>query len=132
MIQRQKILMKKINFAEIILEKYINGQRYFSDYDLDNENFDDQNLTGIIFENCFIASSFKRANLKNAKFIHSNIKTSDFSGADLTYAHFEHLVVDGANFTGAKIDNIYFENNWLQGFNISIVDLSKWVKYEDF
>lgn len=122
--------MEKTNFAEIILEKYQNGQRYFADYDLDNENFDDQNLADIIFEHCFIASSFKRANLTNAKFIHSNIKTSDFSYADLSHAHFEHLEVDGANFTGARIDQIYFENNWFQGSSISIIDLSLWVKQD--
>ena len=123
--------MEKTNFAEIILEKYQNGQRYFSDYDLYYENFDDQNLADIIFENCFIASSFKRTNLKNAKFIHSNIKTSDFSYADLSHAHLEHLVVDGATFTGAKIDQIYFENNDFQGSSISIIDLSLWIKQDN-
>ncbi len=123
--------MEKTNFAEIILEKYQNGQRYFSDYDLYYENFDDQNLADIIFENCFIASSFKRTNLKNAKFIHSNIKTSDFSYADLSHAHLEHLVVDGATFTGAKIDQIYFENNDFHGSSISIIDLSLWIKQDN-
>lgn len=118
--------MEKTNFAEIILEKYQNGQRYFSDYDLDNENFDDQNLAGIVFENCFIASSFKRTNLKNAKFIHSNIKTSDFSYADLSHAHLEHLAVDSAIFTGAKIDQIYFENNWFQGCELTRIEFEKW------
>jgi len=53
---------------------------------LDNENFDDQNLADIIFKNCFIASNLKRENLKNTKFIHSNIKTSDFSNANLSNA----------------------------------------------
>lgn len=118
--------MKEINFAEVILEKYINGQRYFSNYDLENENFEGQNLSDIIFENCFIASNFKRANLKNAKFIHSNLKTSDFSFADLTYAHFEYLLVDGANFNNAKIDDIYFENNWFQGEILTKLDFEKW------
>ncbi|RZG71369.1 hypothetical protein EXU29_14020 [Acinetobacter wuhouensis] len=99
--------MEKTNFAETILEKYQNGQRYFTDYDLYYENFDDQNLADIVFENCFIASSFKRANLTNAKFIHSNIKTNDFSFSNLTNAHFEHLEVDGANFTIVFIDEIY-------------------------
>jgi len=34
--------------AEIILEKYRNGQRHFSNYVLENENFEDQNLADFL------------------------------------------------------------------------------------
>ena len=120
--------MAKINFAQIILEKYINGQRYFSDYDLENENFNEQDLTGIIFENCFISSSFKNTNLKNAKFINSNIKTADFSYANLTNAHLENLVMDGCIFIGVITIGIYFENNWFQGIKLAQRNFEIWIK----
>ena len=117
----------KTNFATTILDLYKNGQRYFADYDLENENFDHQNLEDIIFENCFIASSFNHANLKNAKFINSNIKTSDFSFANLSNAHFENLVIDGTNFIGAVTTDMYFENNEFQGQVFSRSDFEKWL-----
>ena len=123
--------MIKINFAKIILDKYKNGQRHFSNYDLENENFDDQNLEAIIFENCFIASSFKNTNLKNAKFINSNIKTSDFSYADLTNVYLEIFVIDGSIFIGAITTEIYFENNWFQGIKLTQLDFEIWGKAEE-
>ena len=107
--------MEKATSAKSILEKYKNGQRYFFDLDLDSEfeSFDDQNLENIIFEECFLFSSFRRANLRNAKFINGNIKLCDFREADLTNAHFENLAVEGVLFARSKIDGIYFDNNWI-------------------
>ncbi len=86
------------DFAKIILEEYRNGKRYFYDLNLEYENFDDQDLQDIIFEICFLYSSFRRANLTNAKFINGNIKTCDFTEANLTNAYFENLSVEGAQF----------------------------------
>jgi len=124
--------MNKTNFAENILELYRNGQRYFADLDLENESFDDQDLQDAVFENCFLYSSFRRTNLRNAKFINGNIKTCDFREADLTNAHFENLAVESSQFARAKIDGIYFDNNWAYGQKVTKSDFDKWIKdYEE-
>jgi uncharacterized protein YjbI with pentapeptide repeats len=120
--------MNKTNFAESILERYQKGQRYFTDLDLENESFDDQYLQDIVFENCFLYSSFRRANLRNAKFINGNIKTCDFREADLTNAHFENLSVEGSQFARAKVDGIYFDNNWAHGQKVTHTDFTSWIK----
>lgn len=124
--------MNKTNFAESILEKYRNGQRHFIDLDLENESFDDQDLRDVVFENCFLYSSFRRANLRNSKFINGNIKTCDFREADLTNAHFENLAVESSQFARAKIDGIFFDNNWAYGQKVTRADFDKWIKdYEE-
>lgn len=120
--------MDKTNFADSILNQYQNGQRYFVDLDLENEIFDNQNLQDVVFENCFLYSSFRGANLRNAKFINGNIKTCDFSDADLTNAHFENLSVEGSQFARAKTDGIYFDNNWAYGQKVTKADFDKWIK----
>jgi len=107
--------MHKSNQVNQVLEEYNQGKRHFTNLDLDNESFDELHLEGIIFENCFIGSSFRKTNLRNARFISSNIKTCDFSNADLTNAHFENLSVEAAIFKGALIDGIVFNNNWCYG-----------------
>jgi len=120
--------MKKTNYRDIILEQYKEGKRHFIDLDLENENFDHQNLEGVIFEKCFLYSSFRGANLRNTKFINGNIKTCDFRDADLTNAHFENLAVEHVQFAGAKIDGIYFDNNFAYGHNVTRADFDDWLK----
>ncbi|RNL54219.1 pentapeptide repeat-containing protein [Pedobacter jejuensis] len=120
--------MNKTNFAESILEQYQNGQRYFVDLDLENESFDDQHLQDIVFEHCFLYSSFKRTNLKNAKLINGNIKTCDFREAHLTNAHFENLSVESSQFARAKIEGIYFDNNWAYGQKVTRAEFDEWIK----
>lgn len=114
--------------AESILEQYRNGQRHFVNLDLENESFDDQNLQDAVFEHCLFYASFRRANLRNAKFINGNIKTCDFREADLTNAHFEDLAVESAQFAGAKIEGIFFDNNWAYGQKVTRADFDNWIK----
>lgn len=111
--------------AKEIIEAYNNGQRYFPDIEMEDENFDGQNLEGIIFERCFLYSSFQKANLKNSKFINGNIKTCDFTEADLTNAHFENVLVECVVLSGAKTEGIYFDNNWYYGHNLTQKDFDK-------
>ncbi|MFT3793206.1 pentapeptide repeat-containing protein [Flavobacterium sp.] len=109
-----------------IIEQYQKEQRYFSGLDLDNGNFEGQHLEGIVFENCFLYSSFSRANLSGAKFINGNLKTCDFREADLTDAHFENVSVENALFAGAKKDGTYFNNNWCYGQPVTQNDFDNW------
>ena len=120
--------MNKTSFAESILAEYKNGKHYFFDLSLENEKFDDQDLQDIVFENCFLYSSFRRSNLRNAKFINGNIKTCDFREADLTNAHFENLAVEGSQFALSKIEGIYFDNNWAYGQKVTRADFEEWIK----
>ena len=120
--------MDKTNFAQSILEAYKNGKRYFTELDLMCENFDDQCLQDIVFEKCFLYSSFRRANLRNAKFINGNIKTCDFREADLTNAHFENVAIEGAQFARSITDGIYFDKNWAYGGEVTQADFEDWVK----
>lgn len=120
--------MDRTNFAESILAQYRNGQRYFSDLDLERENFDGQNLEGVVFENCFLYSSFRAANLRNSKFINGNIKTCDFREADLTNVHFENLAIEGAQFARSKVEGVCFNNNWAYGQKITQAEFDNWIK----
>lgn len=119
--------MNKSNSVPLVLEKYQQGQRYFQDLDMENESFEGQNLEDITFENCSLYISFRKANLRNAKFINGGIKTCDFREADLTNAWFEN-----AQFARAKTDNIYFDNNSAYGHPVTKAHFDEWIKdYED-
>ena len=114
--------------AALIVEQYNNGKRVFEDLDLDNENFDGENLEGVTFNRCFLYSSFKKTNLKNARFTNGNVKTCDFRGSDLTNAHFENVSVEGARFAGSKTEGIYFDDNWCYGNLVTQADFHNFIK----
>ena len=120
--------MNKTNLVPYVLEKYQQGQRYFQDLDMKNESFEGQNLEGITFEDCSLYVSFRRANLRNAKFINGGIKTCDFREADLTNAKFENLCVESSQFARAKTENTYFDNNSAFGQNVTQADFENWIK----
>lgn len=121
--------MEPAGHAKKLLEEYNAGKRYFTELDLNNESFDGQQLEGIIFEHCFLYSSFRNANLRYSKFINSNIKTCDFSGADLTGAHFEEVSVEAAVFKDARTEGLVFINNWCYGQLLTQTDF-EWFKNE--
>jgi uncharacterized protein YjbI with pentapeptide repeats len=124
--------MDKTNLVVFVLEQYRQGQRYFENLDMMNESFEGQNLENIVFENCSLYISFRKANLKNAKFLNGGIKTCDFREADLTNARFENVCVESAQFARAKTDGIYFDNNSSYGQNVTRADFEDWIKdYEE-
>jgi uncharacterized protein YjbI with pentapeptide repeats len=86
--------MDKTNLANLILEEYSKGKRYFENLDMIDESFDGANLEGIIFDFCSLYASFRKANLRNAQFLNGGIKTCDFREADLTNAKFENVCVE--------------------------------------
>lgn len=124
--------MNKTNLVGFVLELYSQGQRYFENLDMENESFEGQNLEDIVFEDCSLYISFRKANLKNAKFINGGIKTCDFRDADLTNARFENVCIESAQFARAKTDGIYFDNNSCYGQNVTQADFDDWIKdYEE-
>lgn len=120
--------MVKANSVESITRQYRNGQMYFTNLELENECFDGLNLEGIVFDQCSIYSTFRGANLRNARFINGGIKTSDFREADLTNAHFENLAVEHSIFVSAKTEGLFFDNNWAYGQKVTWADFNAWLK----
>ena len=123
--------MDKTNLANLILEEYSKGKRYFENLDVMNESFDGANLEGIIFDYCSLYVSFRKANLRNAQFLNGGIKTCDFREADLTNANFECVCIESTRFAGAKTDGVYFNNNSSYGQNATQADFEKYIKYFD-
>jgi uncharacterized protein YjbI with pentapeptide repeats len=120
--------MGKTNLAAYVLREYQLGKRYFENLDMENESFEGENLEGIIFDNCALYASFRKANLRNAQFLNGGIKTCDFREADLTNARFEHLCIENSQFARAKINGIYFDNNSAYGQHVSQKDFDDWIK----
>ncbi len=120
--------MHKTNLVPYVLEKYQQGQRYFDNLDMENESFEGQNLEDIIFEDCSLYISFRKANLRNAKFINGGVKTCDFREADLTNARFENVCVESVQFARSTTENIYFDNNSAYGQLVTKADFEDWIK----
>ncbi len=111
-----------------VLEQYRLGQRYFENLDMENESFEGQNLEDIVFEDCSLYISFRKANLRNAKFLNGGIKTCDFREADLTNARFENVSIESTQFARSKTDGVYFNNNSAYGQNVTQADFEEWIK----
>ena len=120
--------MNKTNLVPYVLEKYQQGQRYFQDLNMENESFEGQNLEDIVFEGCSLYISFRKANLRNSKFINGGIKTCDFREADLTNARFENVGIESSQFARAITINTYFDNNWSYGQKVTQKDFEEWIK----
>ena len=104
-----------------ILHQYKQGQRYFKGLDIEGD-FKNNDLSGISFDECFIAADFKYCTLTNAHFINGNIKTSDFRYTDLTNSVFKNLAVESTQFDWAKTDGLVFEGNYCYGQHVSPED----------
>jgi len=120
--------MNKTNLVPFVMEQYRQGQRYFQDLDMENESFEGQNLEDIVFEECSLYISFRKANLRNAKFLNGGIKTCDFREADLTNARFENVSIESSQFARATTTNTYFDNNWSYGQKVTQIDFENWIK----
>lgn len=110
-----------------ILERYKNGERHFSELDIEGD-LSKKNLTGISFDQCFIAADFRYCNLANSSFTNGNIKTSDFRYADLTNSKFQKLAIESTQFDWAKMDGIIFEGNYCFGSDVDLEDFFKLFK----
>ncbi|OJJ15349.1 hypothetical protein BKI52_38700 [marine bacterium AO1-C] len=109
----------EIKSVETLLIAYKNGQRHFKNWDFgEDESVAGIDLSGAIFESCFMFLDFNNANLSNVQFLSCNIKTADFSGANLTNATIKDCCVEGTIYTDAITDNIIFENNGYYGINL--------------
>ncbi len=97
-------------------EAYQVGRRHFKDVDFnESDNFSQQDLSNIIFENCFLHSTdFSGSNLSNSQFLNCNIKCIDFRKANLSNALIKNSV-ECSMFKGVIAANFKFEENWCYG-----------------
>lgn len=100
-----------------ILARYAGGERDFTALDLDGQTYDFSGATlrDADFSRCFLVASFRDADLRNAMFLHCNVKTCDFGGANLTGASFEGAAIDAATFVGADLTGSRFLGATEQG-----------------
>lgn len=93
------------------------GIRHFKDIDFNESgNFSQEDLSNIIFENCFLHSAdFRGSNLSNSQFLNCNIKCNDFRKANLSNALIKNCSVECSMFKGAIVVNFKFEENWCYG-----------------
>jgi len=117
-VSQSRILLKRFKMViiETFLTAYAQGKRHFCDLDFEAKgSAQGLDLSGVIFENCFLFLDFRGAKLTQAQFIKCNIKTADFTGADLTHAVIKNCAVESTNFKGAKTDHLVFEENYYYG-----------------
>jgi uncharacterized protein YjbI with pentapeptide repeats len=122
------IYMETTNEVYKVLEAYRNGQRIFKKLFINGESFSDQVLNDVEFIDCVIYANFQRAQLKNAKFLESVIKTCDFREADLSNAHFEGVAVESTQFARAKTNGLRWIKAYAYGSLSTQDDFEEWIK----
>ena len=113
---------------DAFLAQIKSGKIIFENIDLDTIDFSNEQLSGITFKNCFISADFRNCNLKNTRFIKSNIKTSDFRNADLTNALMENVSFEATKFKGAKTNGFIFSDNYCYSAEgIGLTEFNDWI-----
>lgn len=93
---------------------------------LDNSNFEGQNLKGVAFQQSIVRdSNFKGANLFGSSFFDATLDGSNFEGADMTLANIEMAQFNRANLKDAVMREMYVSGaTLLEG--ISSIEGSDW------
>lgn len=89
-----------------LLQRYANGDRYFGEIDLYQEDLTAVDLMG---------SEFPKANLWGANLIRANLRNVDFRQANLSQANLHLADLRGANLTGANLRRSNLAGAKLQG-----------------
>ena len=115
------------NMDEVI-ERYQNGERYFSHSNLDAPPYDFRgvNLAGADFSHSFLTADFREAILTRINFSRCNVKTCDFRGADLRGAIFQGAALEGTEFAGAILEGAEFSEACMYGVSMKPGDLPDW------
>ncbi|MGG4141489.1 pentapeptide repeat-containing protein [Paenibacillus algorifonticola] len=103
------------------------GQKTFSGIEVEEGSLQNYNLSGCTFVECSFALDFSKADLKNSKFINSNLKTCNFTEADLTESEWTGNMLCSAVFYKAKRDSIQFVGNYYHSVILEIKDLEKMI-----
>ena len=123
--------MSSIKTVEQLIEAYNNGERHFISLEFESsESFDGLDFSGSTFEDCYFCAYFTNTNLTNAKFINSNIKTSDFRRANLTNAYMTGCNMESTRFKDSIRVDFIFENNFCMGRVVGQEFINYALKYE--
>ena len=106
--------MNDISSTQDLLTAYAEGERHFIDIDIEG-SLKGADLSGIIFQKCFLLCDFDGANLEGARFENSNIKTCTFRKANLKNAVITKCAVECIDCVGANIESVLFEGNYYMG-----------------
>jgi uncharacterized protein YjbI with pentapeptide repeats len=111
------LIVRVDSFAEL-LRLYAEGERDFSESDLDTEtgNLDGVCLDGIDLSRSFVFATFRNAKLRGARFWQANVKTCDFSGADLQDADFRGAALCSTSFQRANTQGAKFEGAYRHSY----------------
>jgi hypothetical protein len=103
---RGEIQMKYEEFIKNVKS----GQQEFKGIDLEG-SFINEDLSNLVFENCFIVADFTGSNLSRTCFTECNLKTCIFNYANLEQAEFSRNNLDAADFMFAQYSNLIFKDN---------------------
>ena len=115
--------MNGLKSAEALLAAYANGERYFTECELDGCSLKSTNLSGATFLKSFMSSDFRGANLEGVHFEQCNLKTATFQNANLKDAVITGCSVEGIDCKGATIENLNFNQNYYMGSIMQQSDL---------
>jgi uncharacterized protein YjbI with pentapeptide repeats len=126
MMQRESSLPPRSS-AEL-LQRYANGERDFTEAELDDVVYDLRNVTleGADFSRSFIVADFQGANLKDAKFVSANVKTCDFRGANLQGANFACAALESTQWEGANLQDANFEGASVMSYQLKAGEKPDW------
>jgi uncharacterized protein YjbI with pentapeptide repeats len=113
-----------------LLDRYKLGERHFVSLEIEKGDLQGVNLQNAVFENCCLALDFRRSDLRNSRFVNSNIKTCDFREADLTEACIEGSSVEATRFKDALTDGFVFRNNHCYSVTVNQEEFEEYFKNE--
>lgn len=99
------------------------GQKEFNNIDLEGD-FINEDLSNLVFENCFIVADFTGANLAKTIFSNCNLKTCIFNYSNMEKSTFICNCLDAASFKFAQYNYITFTGNsaYSSDFSKTILD----------
>lgn len=105
------------------------GKKHFSNIEvIETGELHDYNLDEIVFEECILTLDFSGSTFRNAKVIHSNIKTCTFANTNLSNAEFVNNSIEHCVFSHATITGITFIQNNRYSSECTLQDLMEMVK----
>jgi uncharacterized protein YjbI with pentapeptide repeats len=113
-----------------LLNRYRLGERHFVGVEVEHGNLQGVALPNAVFEDCCLNVDFRRSNLKNSRFINSNIKTCDFREANLTDACIESSSVEATRFKDAVTEGFVFRNNHCYSLTVNQKEFAEYFKNE--
>ncbi len=115
---------------QTLVEAYNSGQRLFEDWDFEQTNLDNLDLSGCTFHSWF-GCNMKNCNLENTKFIRCNLKCTNMAGSNLKNATIEDCSLEGLSLFNTNTEGITFKNNGCFGNNeVDIAHLPHFKSYE--